>query len=201
MIRQSNQKFLTGLYEIAERVIELEKAGKKIIKFNIGDPDQDTPKELIAVASKALKEGKTKYGSAVGDKKLREKIGQIYQIKPERVIISPGSKWAIFSIIYLLLKKGDNIILPSPHWTAYEKIAERMGIKIKFLKTKLESNWEINLEELENLIDKKTRLIILNNPNNPTSKVINEKIVEGIVEMANKNKIKILSDETYWERY
>lgn len=199
MTKQTNQKFLTGLYQIAQRVIELEKAGKKIIKFNIGDPDQKTPFKIIEAAFLAMKKGKTKYCHFGGEKELREKLAKIYKANPERTIISPGSKWAIFSILYLLWERNANLILPSPYWTAYQGMAKKIGWKIKLIKTKLEKNWQIDLREIENSIDKRTKLIILNNPNNPTSKIINGKIFEKIVEMANKNKIKILSDETYSE--
>lgn len=185
------------LYKIAEKVIGLEREGKKIIKFNVGDPDQNTPREIIRAALFALKKGKTKYGSAAGEKRLREKIAGLYKTKPEKVIIAPGSKWAVFSALSLILKKEDNLILISPHWTAYELMAKKIGAEIKFLKTELESNWEINLEELEKLIDRRTKMMILNNPHNPTSKVFGEKTIKGIVDLANKNSITILSDETY----
>lgn len=145
----------------------------------------------------AIKQGKTKYGSAAGEKKLREKIAETYKTKSEQVIITPGSKWAIFSIMTLYLKKGDGIILPSPHWTAYEEIAKLLGAKIKFLKTELEKEWQIEPEKLKSLIDRNTKLIILNNPNNPTSKVIDENTIEEIVDIANKKGIKILADESY----
>lgn len=185
------------LYKIAEKVIELEKKGKRIIKFNVGDPDQPPHPQIIKTALKAMKEGKTKYGSAKGEKELREKIAKIYGVNIENVIITPGSKWAIFAIMSSLLKKGDNIILPTPHWTAYEMIAKKLGIKIKFLTCELESDWQIDVEKLEDLIDKNTKLIILNSPHNPTSKIIREEIFERIVNLANKKGIQVLSDETY----
>lgn len=196
MVRENNQEFLTGLYKIAEKVIELKKAGKKIIKFNLGDPDQNTPPEIIEAAIAAIKRGKTKYGSSAGQWKLREKLAQIYKKKPENVVITPGSKWAIFAVLNTILKKGDNVILPSPHWPAYELILKRIGAEIKFLKCKLE-DWEIDTNKFKELIDEKTKLVILNNPNNPTSKVIKEKTVEEIINLANEKGIIILSDETY----
>ena len=197
MVREGNQKFLTGLYQIAEKVIELEKQGKKIIKLNVGDPDQNTPSEIVKAAFKAIKMGKTKYGSSGGEKKIREKLAEIYNVKSERVVITPGSKWAIFLILETLLKKGDKVILPTPHWTAYDLILKRIGVEIKFLKTGFENNWEIDAGELKSLIDEKTKMIILNNPNNPTSKVIKEKTVEKIVNLANEKGLTILSDECY----
>jgi len=185
------------LYEISEKVIELENEGKKIIKFNLGDPDQPTPSEIIEATYEAMKKGKTRYSSSAGEKPLREALASIHGVSADNIVITAGSKWAIFAIIYLLLKDGENVIIPTPHWTAYDLAAKSLGAKIKFLKTELESNWKIDSEKLEVLIDNKTRLIILNNPNNPTSKVLDEKTVGEIVHVAEDHEVTILSDEVY----
>lgn len=185
------------LYEINEKVIRLEKEGKKIIKFNLGDPDQQTPMEIVEAAFEAMKKGKTKYASAAGEKELREVLAEIHGVDVDNIVVTPGSKWAIFAVMYLLFEKGDNVIIPSPHWTAYDLAAKSLGANVKLVKTRFESNWEIEAGKLESLIDDKTKLIILNNPNNPTSKVINEKVVEKIVDIANEREVKILSDEVY----
>jgi aspartate aminotransferase len=108
-----------------------------------------------------------------------------------------GSKWAIFSIMFLFLKKGGNVVIPTPHWTSYELIAKSLGAEIRLLKTDIDSNWKIDVEKLRDLIDQKTRLVILNNPNNPTSKVANEKVLGEIVQTANNKGATILSDEVY----
>ncbi len=185
------------LYELNEKVIRLEQEGKRIIKFNLGDPDQQTPPEIIEAAYKALKNGKTKYSSSAGEIELREALAEIHGVPADNIVITPGSKWAIFAVMYSLLKKGENVIIPTPHWTAYDLTARSLGVETRLLKTRLESEWAVDIEKLKSLIDKKTRLIILNNPNNPTSKVMNEKTVEEIVSIANDKGIKILSDEVY----
>jgi aspartate aminotransferase len=185
------------LYEINEKAIKLENQGRKIIKLNIGDPDLETPSEIIEAAYAAMKQGKTKYGSSYGELKLREKLANIHHVKIENVVITPGSKWGIFSIMYLLLKGTGNVIIPTPYWTAYDLTAKTVGATTKLLKTELGNNWKIDPEKLEKLIDKDTRMIILNNPNNPTSNVIDPETLDQIVEIANKKKITILSDEVY----
>lgn len=185
------------LYEISEKTMKLESEGKKIIKFNLGDPDQPTPNEIIEAAFEAMKEGKTKYSSSVGEKKLREELARIHEGSAENVVVTTGSKWAIFSVMYLLLKSGDNVVIPTPCWTAYELIAKSLGVETRFLRTKIDSSWKIDVEKLEGLCDRRTRLLILNNPNNPTSKVIDEKILADIVQIANDEGITILSDEVY----
>ncbi|MEM3641262.1 MAG: pyridoxal phosphate-dependent aminotransferase [Candidatus Bathyarchaeia archaeon] len=185
------------LYEIAEKVTRLEDEGKKIIKLNLGDPDQPTPSEIIEAAYEAMKRGETKYSSSTGEKNLREAIADIHGVSKDNVVITAGSKWGIFAIMFLRLKKGENVIIPTPHWTAYDLIAKTLGVEVRFLRTELESCWEIDVKKLEALIDEKTRIIILNNPNNPTCKVISEKKIGEIVQIAENHGVTVLSDEVY----
>ena len=185
------------LYEINEKALKLEAEGKKIIRLNLGDPDLETPPEIVEAAYQAMKAGKTKYSSAYGENKLRAKLAEVHGVKPENVVITPGSKWGVFATMYLMMKNGGNVIIPTPYWTAYELIAKSIGAKVKLLRTELENDWKIDPEKLEALIDKDTKMIILNNPNNPTSKVMDNKTLDGIVEIADKKGIIILSDEVY----
>jgi len=185
------------LYEISEKAMKLESEGKKLIKFNLGDPDQQTPYEIIEAAFEAMKQGKTKYSSSAGEKKLREELASLHKVSLENVVITTGSKWAIFSAMYLLLKKGVNVVIPTPYWTAYELTAKSLGAEIRFLRTEIDSNWKIDVEKFEDLVDQKTRLIVLNNPNNPTSKAIDDTVLGEIVQIANDKGITILSDEVY----
>jgi aspartate aminotransferase len=185
------------LYEINEKALKLESEGKKIIKLNIGDPDLETPPEIIEAAYEAMKRGKTKYSSAFGEQSLREKLAGVHKVYADNVVITPGSKWGIFSVMYLLLKDGGNMVIPTPYWTAYELAAKTIGAETRFVKTELDSNWKIDLDALESVIDKDTRMIILNNPKNPTSSVIEERVLDGIVRIANDKGVPILSDEVY----
>jgi len=185
------------LYEINEKALKLESEGKKIIKLNIGDPDLQTPPEIVEAAYDAMKSGKTKYSSAFGEKSLRERLAAVHKVYADNVVITPGSKWGIFSVMYLLLKDGGNVVIPTPYWTAYELAAKTIGAETRFVNTELDSNWKIDLDKLESAIDRDTRMIILNNPKNPTSSVIEEKILDGIVQIANDKCVPILSDEVY----
>jgi aspartate aminotransferase len=185
------------LYEINEKALRLESEGKKIIRLNLGDPDMATPPEIVEAAYASMKAGKTKYSSSYGEGKLRAKLAEIHNVKPENVVITPGSKWGIFSTLFLMMKGGGNVIVPTPYWTAYDLIAKTLGAKTKLLKTTLEDQWKVDLGQLEEMIDSETKMIILNNPNNPTSKVIDDKTLDGIVEIANKKGVTILSDEVY----
>jgi aspartate aminotransferase len=185
------------LYEINEKAIRLENQGKKIIRLNLGDPDLATPNEIIEAAYAAMKAGKTKYSSSYGETNLRERLAELHGVKAENVVITPGSKWGIFATMYLIMKTGGNIVIPTPYWTAYDLIAKSLGAQTKLLRTEMEDGWRVDLDKLEAMIDKDTRMIILNNPNNPTSKVIDAETLDGIVEIANKKGVTILSDEVY----
>jgi aspartate aminotransferase len=185
------------LYEINEKALKLEAQGKKIIKLNLGDPDLATPDVIIEAAYDSMKRGKTKYSSSYGELPLREKLAKIHRVSADNIVITPGSKWGVFSTMYLLLKNGGNIIIPTPYWTAYDLIAKTIGAETRLLRTEFEGDWQIDLGELEDLIDAKTRLIILNNPNNPTSKVLNNEVLDGVVDIANEHGVTILSDEVY----
>jgi aspartate aminotransferase len=185
------------LYEINEKALKLESQSKKIIKLNLGDPDLATPNEIIEAAYDSMKRGKTKYSSSYGELPLREKLAKIHHVSADNVVITPGSKWGVFATMYLLLKSGGNIIIPTPYWTAYDLIAKSIGAETRLLRTELEDDWQIDLGKLEDLIDAKTRMIILNNPNNPTSKVLEDEVLDGVVDIANQHGVTILSDEVY----
>jgi aspartate aminotransferase len=185
------------LYEINEKALKMESEGKRIIRLNLGDPDLETPPEIVEAAYEAMKAGKTKYASSYGEKPLREKIAEIHGVKVDNVVVTPGSKWGVFATMYLSLRNGGNVIIPTPYWTAYGLIAKSLGAETRLLRTELENDWKVDPAELEALIDKDTKMIILNNPNNPTSKVMDAETLDGIVEVANRRGITILSDEVY----
>ena len=185
------------LYEINEKALKLESEGKKIIRLNLGDPDLATPPEIVEAAYASMKAGKTKYSSSYGENNLREKLAALHDVKSENVVITPGSKWGIFATMFLMMKGGGNFIVLTPYWTAYDLMAKTLGAGVKLLRTELENDWKVDLNKLEKLIDKNTKMIILNNPNNPTSKVMDAETLDSVVEIANQKGVTILSDEVY----
>ncbi|MFA5363826.1 MAG: pyridoxal phosphate-dependent aminotransferase [Candidatus Bathyarchaeia archaeon] len=185
------------LYEISEKAIQLENQGKRILKFNLGDPDLPTPPEIVEAAYEAIKQGKTKYSSSAGEQALRDELANIHGVSADNVVVTTGSKWAVFASLFLKLKPGDNVVVPSPYWTSYALAAQKLGAQIRLVPSYLESDWTVDVDQLEKLIDNKTRMIILNSPNNPTSKVIDDKTFTAIVELAKSRGVTVLSDEVY----
>ncbi len=188
---------MVTLYDIYEKIHRLEQQGRDVIEFNVGDPDQMTDERIIKACIRAMRKGFTKYGSAAGEMFLRRKIADEHGTRPENVMISPGSKFSIFAAMDKLLGHGDNVVIPSPHWNAYTLIAERLGARVKLVNTGIKDRWKVHPEAVEEAIDGRTRAIILCNPNNPTSTVMDEKALTEIIGIAERRRIPIISDESY----
>jgi aspartate aminotransferase len=118
-------------------------------------------------------------------------------VTQENIIVSPGARFSIFTAITTLLNPGDEMIVIEPAWPAYKDCALNAGIKVRTINTTLESKWEPTLEQIEKTINSNTKMIVLNYPNNPTGKILPEKLQDDIVELSKKNNLYILSDEIY----
>ena len=181
----------------------LEEQGKKIIHMEVGEPDFLPP----AIVKKALEEvydkGFVKYGHAKGMPKFREalakKTSEQYDIdvKQDNIIVCPGARFAVFLAITTLVNPGDEIIVLEPAWPAYKDCAATARIRVRTIKTTLENNWEPSIKQIEGAINSNTKMIVLNYPNNPTGKVLPQKLLDGIMDIAMKNDLYVLSDEIY----
>jgi aspartate aminotransferase len=118
-------------------------------------------------------------------------------VSQDNIIVSPGARFSIFSAITTLLNPGDELIVIEPAWPAYKDCALNAGIKVRTIATTLEEKWEPGIEQIEKVINKNTKMIVLNYPNNPTGKILPEKLQDEIVNIAIKNNLFILSDEIY----
>src|SRR3989338_2996452 len=185
------------LYEITERIFTLEQQGRKITKLNIGEPDWRPPSSIIKSAYEALKEGKDKYASAAGQLALREKIAELHNCNASNIVLSPGSKFAIYNLLTLGMKAGDNAIIFSPHWTAFELICRQANAEPRIINLKMENNFAMDFDALQNAIDSNTKFIILNSPCNPTSHALSEKEEQEIIEIARRKGIIVLADDAY----
>ncbi len=185
------------LYEITEKIFALEQQGKKIIKLNIGEPDWRPPTNVMRTVYGALKEGKDKYASAAGQLALREKIAELHGCNTSNVVLSPGSKFAIYNLLSIGMKTGGNAIIFSPYWTAFELICKHIGAEPRIVNLKMENNFAMDFDKLQSAIDSKTKFIILNSPCNPTSHAWSEKEEQDIIELAREKGVTVLADDAY----
>ena len=181
----------------------LEQEGKKIIHMEVGEPDFLPPKIVKESLENVFDKGFLKYGQVKGIPIFREELVKFISKKfntnvtPDNIIVSPGARFSIFTAITTLLNPGDEMIVIEPAWPAYKDCALNAGIKVRTINTTLEERWDPSLKQIENTINTNTKMIVLNYPNNPTGKILPEKLQDDIIEIAKKNNLYILSDEIY----
>jgi len=175
----------------------LEEEGKKIIHLEVGEPDFKPPEEVKTALAEVYDKGYGKYGSAKGITELRKALSEDRRVTFEDIMICPGARFAVYLAITTLLNPGDEIIVIEPAWPAYKDCALNAGIKVRTIKTTLETKWEPSVEQINNAINENTKMIILNYPNNPTGKVLTEDMIEKIMFIAKDHDLYVLSDEIY----
>ena len=191
-------------FTVLAKANKLQSEGKDIINLGIGQPDFPTPKNILEAAIKAIRDGMHGYTPSNGIIELREAVSKhIYEkynsnINPENILITPGGKPVIFFAALIFGEKDTEIIYPDPGFPIYRSMIKYSGAKPIPLILKEKNNFEIDIDELSKLITNKTRLIIINNPNNPTGSFMNESKISNLVKMLEKYpKVVIMSDEIY----
>lgn len=183
----------------------LEQQGKKIIHMEVGEPDFMPSPVVKSALSEAYDKGLVRYGPALGMPKLREALAQYCtkkfgsDVKPENILVSPGGRFSVFLAVSTLLNPGDEIIVIEPAWPAYRDCAIHAGVKVRTISTSLENNWDPSISEIEQTINSNTKMLVLNYPNNPTGKVLPQKLQDQIIDLAKKHDLYVLSDEIYSE--
>jgi len=177
----------------------LEEEGKKIIHLEVGEPDFQPPEEVKTALEEVYDKGYGKYGSPKGIIELRKSLASRENCSEENIMICPGARFAVYLAITTLLNPGDEIVVIEPSWPAYKDCALNAGIKVRTIKTTLETKWEPSIEQINNAINENTKMIILNSPNNPTGKVLPEKLLDDIIQTAKDHDLYVLSDEIYSE--
>lgn len=181
----------------------LEQQGKKIIHMEVGEPDFMPPTIVKTALEEAYDKGYVRYGQAKGIPELRKALAENVSktfginVNEENILVSPGARFSIFLAISTLLNPGDEIIVIEPAWPAYKDCALNAGVKVRGIKTTVESKWEPSMQQIEKSINSNTKMIVFNYPNNPTGKILPPKIQDEIVNLAIKNDLYILSDEIY----
>jgi aspartate/methionine/tyrosine aminotransferase len=190
-------------FEVLARAKALEAQGRDIIHLEIGEPDFDTPAHIVEAAIKALREGQTHYTPSAGIPAARQAIAdhvsrsRNIDVGPEHVVITPGAKPIMFFCIMALLQEGDEAIYPNPGFPIYESMINFVGAKAVALPLREEKNFRFDPDEFRQLVSDRTRLIILNSPQNPTGGILTREDVEVVAEVARERNILVLSDEVY----
>ena len=179
---------------ISAKAKKLKAEGRDVVNFGVGEPDFNTPDYIIEAAIKAMKEGKTKYTPASGIPELKKaivenrKLATGVEYSPSQVVIGAGAKQPLYNAIAALAEEGDEVIVPSPYWVTYPELAKFCGAKNVFVETKPENGYKMTAEELEKAITPKTKLLILNSPNNPTGAVYSREELSAIADVGFKSR-------------
>lgn len=188
---------------IAAKAKALKVEGIDVCSFSAGEPDFDTPAHIKAAAVKALDEGKTKYGAAAGEPKLREAIAHKLKIdngldyKSENVIVCNGGKHSLYNLIVALIDPGDEVIIPAPYWLSYPEMVTLVGGVSVIVPTDATTGYKITPEQLRKAITPKTKLFILNSPSNPTGMVYTPDEIKALAQVVVDADIFVVSDEIY----
>jgi aspartate/methionine/tyrosine aminotransferase len=190
-------------FEVLVKARALEAKGREVIHFEIGEPDFDTAPHIVEAGAKALRDGYTHYGPAAGLPQLREAIasdinqsrGTSYTL--DNVVVTPGAKPIMFYTVLALVNEGDEVIYPDPGFPIYGSMVDYVGGVGKPLPLRIERDFRLDPDELAALITPRTKLIIINSPQNPTGGVLTSDDLDKIAELAVRHDLFVLSDEIY----
>lgn len=192
-------------FHVLARAKQAEREGRDMIHMEIGDTDFQTPQPIVEAAIQALRDNKTKYLPSAGLMELREVLAKQMSAsrgvsaKPEEMIITPGGKPMIFYTLLALVNEGDEVVYPNPGFPTYESVINFIGAKPVALEMKGENGFNFDIAELRRVVNSKTKLIIVNSPQNPTGGILTHESLEAIVEVAKQNDAWIFADEVYSE--
>jgi aspartate/methionine/tyrosine aminotransferase len=190
-------------FEVLAKAKALEAQGREIIHLEIGEPDFDTPANIVDAAVEALRNGQTHYTPANGVPPLREAIAEEVSktrdisVDPDQVVVVPGGKPIMFFVLLALCEAGDEVIYPNPGFPIYESMINFVGAKPVPTPLLMEKEFSFDLDEFRRLVTDRTRLIILNSPANPTGGVLSAEDLAQVAEIALAHQIPVLADEIY----
>src|SRR5881398_1437093 len=190
-------------FEVLNKARALERQGKEIIHLEIGEPDFDTPKNIVEAGVQALHQGWTHYGPSAGLPDLRQAIAEYVsrsrgvEVASDEVVVVPGGKPIIFVSILTLADVGDEVIYPNPGFPIYESMIQYVGARAVPIRLQEEKDFGLDVDELASLINDRTKLIILNSPQNPTGGMLEKEDIEAVASAIGDRNIMVLSDEIY----
>lgn len=189
--------------EITAKAKKMKAEGISVISFGAGEPDFNTPDYIINSAKEALDIGFTKYTPASGMIELKKAVANKFlsdnglKYSPEQIVISSGAKSSLFHAISALVDDGDEVIIPSPYWLTYPELVNLAGGKCVYVQTNERNGYKITAKQLQDAVTDKTKLLILNSPNNPTGAVYSEEELRDIAKVVEETGIYVISDEIY----
>lgn len=201
--KRMNRLGTESAFEVLARAKGLEAQGRNIIHLEIGQPDFPTPRNICDAASQAMQNGHTGYGPAAGLLEFRqviaEHIGQTrgIEVDPDEIVVTPGAKPLIFFTLLALVEQGDEVIYPDPGFPVYESVINFVGAKAVPLPLKEDVDFRFRVDDLIAAISERTRLLILNFPQNPTGSLLQPADLEAIADLATQHDFYVLSDEIY----
>jgi aspartate/methionine/tyrosine aminotransferase len=190
-------------FEVLARARALEAQGRHVVHLEIGEPDFDTPPNVVKAAQEALAKGFTHYGPSPGLPALREAIAEDYArrngvaVKPEQVVVYPGGKPVMFFMFLALLEEGDEAIYPNPGFPIYESMINYVGARAVPLPLRQERQFRVDVDELRALVTPRTKVIVINSPQNPTGSMLTTEDLKAIGKLAAEKGLWLLSDEIY----
>lgn len=188
---------------ITAKANQLKAEGVDVVSFGAGEPDFNTPENIIEAAIKAMRDGKTKYTPAGGIIELKETICNKFRkdnnlnYKTSQITISTGAKQSLANVFMAILNPGDEVLIPVPYWVSYPELVKLADGVPVFVETSKENNYKYTIEDLEAVITDKTKAILINSPNNPTGTIYNEDELLDIANFAKEHNLLIVSDEIY----
>lgn len=198
-----NRMAPSGIRKVNEKALAMERAGEKVLHFEIGRPDFDTPEYIKRAAEQALAEGKVHYTSNFGLMELRQAIADKLKrennvdYKADQVLVTVGLSEAVFAVLATILEEGDEILVPDPVWLNYINVPNLLGARAVTYGLTEETGFQMNLEEVRAKITPKTRAIVIITPNNPTGGVLSEDVLKELAGIAISNDLMVISDEVY----
>jgi aspartate/methionine/tyrosine aminotransferase len=190
-------------FEVLARARHLESMGRRIIHLEIGEPDFDTPAHIVEEGIKALRDGFTHYGPAAGLPETRAAIARYVsetrnvEVTPEWVVVTPGAKPVMFFTVFALVNDTDEVIYPDPGFPIYESVIRFVGAKPVPITLREENDFRMDIEEVTAAVTERTKLIIINSPQNPTGSVLTRHDLEVVGQLAVERGIYVLADEIY----
>jgi aspartate/methionine/tyrosine aminotransferase len=192
-----------GAFEVLARARALEAQGRRIVHLEIGEPDFDTAPHVVAAAKRALDEGYTHYGPSAGLMPAREVVAEYVArtrgiaVSPEQVVLTPGAKPILFFTLEAVVEAGDEVLLPDPGFPIYESLVRYLRATPVSLPLLMERDFRFDPDDLRRRVTGRTRLVILNSPQNPTGGVLSEDDLRAVAELAREHDLWVLSDEIY----